>query len=171
MKHIVSVGMFLTGMLVFPGRGDAASFAPEVWFGDTPAFRSDKVGLRWNLMVLHLAVRSADWAQTTQIARNPDRYYEMNPLLGKHPSTGRVNTHFILGMTTEVLVTAFWPEEHETALLVLQALALALSAGLVVHNSNIGLSGDPVEDISSMGMRDNRMDSMGSPRFMLTLRW
>ena len=35
----------------------------------------------------------ADWSQTLTIARDPC-YCEGNPLLGRHPSVGRVNTYF-----------------------------------------------------------------------------
>ncbi len=151
--------------------GDAANFSPEIWFGDTPAFRSDKVGLRWNLMALRMAVRSADWAQTVEIASRPDRNYEFNPLLGRHPSVSQVNTYFILGTTTEVLATALWPEEYEAALLILQGLAIAASAGLVIHNSSIGLKGAPVEDVFSVRMADDHIPALASPRLMFTLRW
>ncbi len=160
--------------------GDAASFGPEIWFGDTPAFRSDKVNLRWNLMALRMAVRSADWAQTVEISRSPDRNYEFNPVLGRHPSVSQVNTYFILGTTTEVLATALWPEEYETALLILQGLAIAASTGLVVHNSSTGLKGAPADDVRSIGItgdhanfafRNSNFALPASPRFMLTFRW
>ena len=36
----------------------------------------------------------ADWAQTRQIARKADLFSEANPVLGAHPSMGRVNAYF-----------------------------------------------------------------------------
>ncbi|MGA8007725.1 MAG: hypothetical protein WCA17_16690 [Burkholderiales bacterium] len=36
----------------------------------------------------------ADWAQTRQVARNPDALREINPILGTTPSMGRVNAYF-----------------------------------------------------------------------------
>ena len=36
----------------------------------------------------------ADWAQTRQIARNAQSFRETNPILGEHPSMGRVNAYF-----------------------------------------------------------------------------
>jgi len=170
-RCVASTGIFFLSLFTSSIPGDAASFSPEVWFGDTPAFRSDKVGLRWNLLALRMAVRGADWAQTAEIARSSNRHYEMNPLLGRHPSVSQVNTYFILGTTTEVLATALWPEEYETALLVLQSIALAASAGLVIHNSSTGLKGAPVEDVFSVRMADDRLPALASPRFMFTFRW
>lgn len=37
----------------------------------------------------------ADWKQTRFIARHPDEFYEKNPILGRHPSTKRVDLYFI----------------------------------------------------------------------------
>jgi len=39
----------------------------------------------------YLAGHAIDWAQTITIARNPDKWHEHNPALGKHPKAGQVN--------------------------------------------------------------------------------
>jgi hypothetical protein len=36
-----------------------------------------------------------DWLQTHQIATHPNQWSETNPILGKHPSVGKVNSYFI----------------------------------------------------------------------------
>ena len=45
-----------------------------------------------------------DYLQTRQIAKQPEVYHELNPVLGKHPSISTVNTYFagvaILGYLT-----------------------------------------------------------------------
>jgi hypothetical protein len=51
---------------------------------------------------LSTALIVADWSQTLQIAANPLRYREFNPLLGGHPSIGRVNTICALGVIANV---------------------------------------------------------------------
>lgn len=43
---------------------------------------------------LALSLLGADWAQTRTIAKNPQQYHETNPILGEHPSSGRVNNYF-----------------------------------------------------------------------------
>lgn len=45
---------------------------------------------------LYLALHGLDWAQTREIAANPDKYHERNPILGKHPSQAEVNRYFML---------------------------------------------------------------------------
>ena len=42
------------------------------------------------------AVTVADWATTRDLSRRYNEgYYENNPILGKHPSTGRVDLYFV----------------------------------------------------------------------------
>lgn len=38
----------------------------------------------------------ADWAQTKQISRNPDRWDEINPILGEEPHPDRVDAYFAI---------------------------------------------------------------------------
>lgn len=44
----------------------------------------------------YTALHVVDWMQTRQIAKNPDKYTEgVNPILGEHPSVGRVDAWFV----------------------------------------------------------------------------
>jgi hypothetical protein len=45
-----------------------------------------------------------DFRQTTKIAKNPDRWGEMNPILGKHPSVKKVLIYFIIVMIITILL-------------------------------------------------------------------
>ncbi len=51
--------------------------------------KTDKVLFWVNTGVLLL-----DWGETLNIARNPERLSEINPILGKHPSLAKVNWYF-----------------------------------------------------------------------------
>lgn len=76
----VCIGAMLAGALYCQD-----AFAAEDWTtGDTIA------------QVVTMGLIAIDWRQSRQIARNPDRYAESNPVLGEHPSMGRVNTYFAL---------------------------------------------------------------------------
>jgi hypothetical protein len=44
------------------------------------------------LLVASTAFLIADWGQTRTIAKKPHLVHEKNPILGRHPSVGRVNT-------------------------------------------------------------------------------
>jgi hypothetical protein len=60
-----------------------------------PASAWEKTSDKNKLEALYLLLHGADWAQTRTIAKNPDLYHETNPLLGQHPSVGKVNNYFL----------------------------------------------------------------------------
>ena len=51
-----------------------------------------RTALDYGLAIGSTALILADWSQALRIAHNPCRWYERNPLLGRHPSEGRLNT-------------------------------------------------------------------------------
>lgn len=64
------------------------TFAVLLWSCSARADENLDLKIAGNLLLL------ADWNQTRQIARHPKSYYEYNPVLGKHPSTRRVDIYF-----------------------------------------------------------------------------
>lgn len=82
--------------------------------------------------VLHLI----DWGQTLDIARNPDDFYEMNPILGEHPSVGRVNTYNIVSLITHTAISYYLPPKYRRWW---QVSAIGVKVILVSHNNNIGV--------------------------------
>lgn len=77
-----------------------------------------------------------DWGQTLDIAANPDRFYETNPILGDHPDRGDVNRYFIVTTAAHIAITHLLPEGWRPAW---QYVTFGISAGLVWHNYRIGL--------------------------------
>jgi hypothetical protein len=53
-----------------------------------------------------------DWGQTRNIAKHPDDYGESNPILGRHPSVGRVNTYFPLAIAGHIIATHYIPHPY-----------------------------------------------------------
>lgn len=81
----------------------------------------------------------ADWAQTRHIARNPDRFFEKNPILGEHPSVGRVNTYFATTLVLNYIVTDALPPKWRTAY---QAGLIGVELYVVGNNKRIGIRMD-----------------------------
>lgn len=81
------------------------------------------------------AVRLADWAQTRNIVRNPDRFRETNPLIGEHPSRGRVDGSFVLGSALLFGLAHYLPEYRKQIL----KWFVVLGAGVVARNASIGV--------------------------------
>jgi hypothetical protein len=83
----------------------------------------------------------ADMLTTIDIAKHPNQYYEINPILGKHPSVGLVVGYFSTTHVLHYLITREMVRENVPAPIVQtwEALGIGLEVGLVAHNYQIGL--------------------------------
>lgn len=62
-----------------------------------------------------LTLRFIDYKTTLDIARSPDELSEVNPLLGEHPSVGRVNTYFAVMTVVHPVISYSLPKEYRKA--------------------------------------------------------
>lgn len=84
----------------------------------------------------YILLHAIDWAQTRHIAREPDKFYEFNPLLGEHPSVKRVDSYMLVSALAHTAVSYVLPPEWRRAF---QHITLSVKSGLVNHNFSIGL--------------------------------
>jgi hypothetical protein len=82
------------------------------------------------------AFKTTDWMQTRQIAEQPLQYHEINPILGRHPSTGRVNTYFALSEASYLFTAKAMPASWRPYFFVGMA---AIESACVVNNAKLGL--------------------------------
>ena len=83
-----------------------------------------------------IAIDAMDWLQTRNIARNPDQYYETNPILGKHPSVRQVNTYFALCVLGHIAATNILKRPYRTYL---QVFSIGVSMQYVNNNYGLGI--------------------------------
>lgn len=112
-------------------------FAAVVLTASNTSFANDK----WDnsdkaLFATYTVVRAADMAQTINIARNPDRFHEMNPLLGRHPSEQKVIGFFIISHALIWLAADYMPPKARKLFL---TGGIAIEAGFVANNSRLGI--------------------------------
>lgn len=88
------------------------------------------------LEVTYQALLAIDWGQSRQIARNPEQYYEYNPLLGRHPSTTWVNTYFAASALLHLGVTHYLPKKCRPYF---QGFTIGVETTSVVNNFSVGL--------------------------------
>ncbi len=81
-------------------------------------------------------IRAVDWSQTRYIANNPKRFHEMNPVIGRHPTTSKVNQYFLVTAFLHLAISHYLPENYRTAW---QGMTIFVSAGLVKHNYSVGI--------------------------------
>lgn len=85
-----------------------------------------------------------DWGTTLDIA-NHEGYYEVNPILGKHPTRTQINTYMFASAVLHPIVTYALPREaylfgkqfHPRRLF--QYITIGMSGACVVNNFSIGL--------------------------------
>lgn len=83
-----------------------------------------------------------DWAQTRSIARNPDKFYEMNPILGRHPTVAQVNRYFLKEQMIGFGVSRLLPADfHGIPLRASwQTMIISTEVWCVSHNAQIGVT-------------------------------
>lgn len=62
------------------------------------------------------ALHIIDWGQTRYIAKHPDQFKELNPLLPDHPSLSQVNKYFIISSLIIGSAAHLLPEYRSTLL-------------------------------------------------------
>lgn len=90
------------------------------------------IALEATWQVLH----AIDWGQTLDIAAQPTRYHEINPILGEHPSRSTVNLYMGVGALLHLGITHVLPKRCRPYF---QGITIGLSGACVLHNFNIGL--------------------------------
>lgn len=79
-------------------------------------------------------LHAVDYLQTREIARNPDRFYERNPLLGRHPSQTAVAGYFLgTGVLLYTACNSGWGGDW------LKYGWIAVEVGAVANNVAIGV--------------------------------
>jgi hypothetical protein len=81
-------------------------------------------------------VQVIDWRQTRRISEQPERYHEINPVIGRNPDRGSVDLYFAASWLLKVGIAHVLPSQWRKVWLGGMVVG---SLGLVVHNNNIGL--------------------------------
>lgn len=120
----IRVISFIIIMLLCGGCYLSSAYASDWTRGDTIREVS------WE--VLHVI----DWGQTLEIARYPYRYSEYNPILGKHPSVGKVNLYMGAWVILHPVISYLLPKDYRK---VWQYISIGVSAGCVGKNFSAGI--------------------------------
>lgn len=78
----------------------------------------------------------ADWAQTRNSVKRPNEFSETNKLLGEHPSTGKVNNYFMVGIAGHAAVSYLLPPDWRQGW---QYIWIGIEVQKVYHNHSIGV--------------------------------
>ena len=88
---------------------------------------------------MYLTAHSMDWLQTRYIANHPEVYYETNPVLGRRPTQEKVDVYFLSTALLHTWIADKLPQRYRKWF---QYSTLAVEAGYVGHNLNLGIGFD-----------------------------
>ena len=101
-----------------------------------PALAQDWDKTDLTLGAVALTATVIDWGQTRTIAKNPHLYHEINPILGRHPSVGRVDAYFAGVIVGGAVVAHLLPGQYRKWFL---GGVAVLEIAVTAHNKNIGI--------------------------------
>lgn len=82
---------------------------------------------------------STDWKQTLEIAKNPDKFSEANPILGEHPDESKVHTYFAACALTHAFVAYMLPPEYSK---IWQVTWIGIQSSVTDSNRDNGIDKD-----------------------------
>ena len=88
--------------------------------------------LELTYQILHFV----DWRQTRHLSGNPDDYYEVNPIMGRHPSKQTVDAYFAASSLAHVGISAMLPDEIRDYW---QMVTIGIKTAVVGWNFSIGI--------------------------------
>jgi hypothetical protein len=118
----------LFGMVMILGALDATA-APRWW--EKHEWTHRDTALQLSYTALHIA----DWGQTLDIENHPDQA-ESNPILGRHPTRGEINTYFATTLALHWLVARVLPQKWRNTF---QLGTIALEFDVVSDNRSAGI--------------------------------
>ena len=77
-----------------------------------------------------------DMLQTIEIVEHSDRWYETNPILGKHPRKNEVITYFMIRGSLHYQITKWLPEKFKIPWL---TVTFFPQIPIIEHNHNLGI--------------------------------
>ena len=83
-----------------------------------------------------LASTLADWSETRYIAKHPDEFYEANRVLGKHPTTGKVDAYFAGSIALTYFIADQLPSNYRKIFL---GSISVVEISFVNHNKSLGI--------------------------------
>lgn len=87
----------------------------------------------------YLGVHAIDWGQTRYIAKHPEEHSELNPILGRHPSTDEVDAYFLSTALLHAGISKSLPSKYRKYW---QIFTIGVEVGVVERNMRLGVKVD-----------------------------
>ena len=105
-------------------------------FFATPVFASDWTREDTYRELAWTALLVVDYGQTMNIARNPDKFKEYNPILGEHPSKSSVRLYMLSAAIIHPVISYYLPPKYRKWW---QYISIGIEAGAIGNNIGAGI--------------------------------
>jgi len=82
------------------------------------------------------AAHGIDWAQTNNIANNPDKWHERNKILGKHPKVSEVNLVMGIMAVVQPVIAHILPSPYRRGWIIGTTV---MKVATVINNVGVGI--------------------------------
>ena len=120
--------LFIILILLVAQYGYARGYDKDEW-------TKSNTKLEATYFMLHII----DWRQTRYIAKNPDNFYEINPILGEHPSVEEVDRFAALSMLGHVTISYLLPKKWRKYW---QVGTTVIKLSLIINSEIVGIKID-----------------------------
>lgn len=119
------------------GRLQMKRLCRTIWmlFMFTTAHAGELTKEQWLLEGVNAGLYYMDYKQTLDLKNHPGMY-EMNPVLGKHPSDSKVRNYFAANLVGHTVITALLPEKYRP---IWQWSTITVELIVVRHNASLGI--------------------------------
>lgn len=124
MTHYFFSIFIVSVVLIFSSSVNVASAADE-W---------DKIEIALGAATIITAY--IDWKQTQIISKKYPYYWEINPLLGKHPNRQQIDAYFLTSLFLRGIVAHHLPKKYRKIWI---SFCFGVQAGFVAHNYKLGV--------------------------------
>ena len=107
-----------------------------LFFISTPAFADNWTREDTYRELTWTALLVVDYGQTMNIARNPDKFREYNPILGEHPSQSSVGLYMLSAAIIHPVISYYLPPKYRKWW---QYISIGVELGTVGNNFGAGI--------------------------------
>jgi hypothetical protein len=86
--------------------------------------------------ITFVAITIADWNQTLHVADHPEKWKELNPILGEHPSRGEVSIYMGTSIILHAAIAYILPQPYRTWW---QYAWIGIETAAVGNNLSVGI--------------------------------
>ena len=105
-------------------------------FISVPANAEPMSKIDWAFQGVAATTIILDWRQTRNIVDNPNKFYEINPMLSKYPHKDKIDAYFLGSLIGNTVIARLLPNPYRR---IWQIITIGYESGFIIHNVRLGV--------------------------------